>query len=40
MEQERRFTDAVKEDVKSVGVREEEEAAEDRCKWRHMIGHP
>lgn len=37
---ERRFTDGVKEDVKSVGVREDEEAAEDRFKWRHVIGHP
>ncbi|KAF7659468.1 hypothetical protein LDENG_00297190 [Lucifuga dentata] len=31
----RRFMDAVKEDMKLVGVREEE--AEDRVRWRQMI---
>ncbi|KAF7657713.1 hypothetical protein LDENG_00023190 [Lucifuga dentata] len=30
-----RFMDAVKEDMKLVGVREEE--AEDRVRWRQMI---
>ncbi|KAF7662280.1 hypothetical protein LDENG_00240050 [Lucifuga dentata] len=32
---ERRFMDAVKEDMKLVGLREEE--AEDRVRWRQMI---
>ncbi|KAF7647373.1 hypothetical protein LDENG_00173260 [Lucifuga dentata] len=32
----RRFMDVVKEDMKLVGVREEE--AEDRVRWRQMIG--
>ncbi|KAF7653604.1 hypothetical protein LDENG_00081120, partial [Lucifuga dentata] len=31
----RRFMDVVKEDMKLVGVREEE--AEDRVRWRQMI---
>lgn len=32
-----RFMDAVEEDMAVVGVREEN-AAEDRVKWRQMIG--
>ncbi|KAF3697499.1 hypothetical protein EXN66_Car013179 [Channa argus] len=31
----RRFMDVVREDMKLVGVREED--AEDRVRWRHMI---
>lgn len=33
----RKSTEVVKEDIKSVGVREED-AEYQRVRWRHMIG--